>query len=508
MRQRSIRIAAESEEAARARAASDLDAEASQIEVTERADGQFLARLQKADAEVAVQVSEDRSEASIAEYAPPIGAGSPLSEEILCAGLEEAGVVVEPLHDAIQEAVARAAEDEDPSGLVLARSTPPRDGADGRIEFAVETQQHVGSVEADGRVDYRERDTVHSVTAGQVLVYLIPPEPGTPGRDVLGHSLAAQEGDPCSVQAGENVELTEDGSAFRATTAGMVVLDGEALSVTDVYEINGDVDFSTGNIRMDQGSVRIKGAVRAGFSVIASKDIVVGEAVENATVEAGGDIEVRRGIVMRDEGSLKAGGNVSAHFAKNARIAAGGDIEIDNDITHCELTAGGRVIATKGKGRIQGGAIHCGDGVEANVIGSDAGVLTTVTVGLQSENYEELAAEKERLGQTITKIDNTLGTEDARTILSRTPPPKRTAVATLLKNRIAARDRLKEIEDILRQIEESARQAARARVKARRTIHPGTTITIAGCRFRVEHPLNASQAYYDAASGSIQTAPM
>ncbi len=351
---------------------------------------------------------------------------------------------------------------------------------------------------------------MHSLSAEEVLARVILAEKGTPGRDVRGNAIPAKDGEPSPVTAGENVVVSEDGLEFRAKIPGMVVFENDVITVTDVFEIRGDVDFSTGNIDMAQGSVKVSGTIRSGFTVTAAKDITVGEAVESAVVKAGGDIEVRRGIVMDEKGEkgeLEAGGNVRAHFAKNARIKAGGDIIIDNDITHCELLAQGQVLATKGKGRIQGGTVRCGGGVEVNMIGSEMAVVTKIIVGLEDEGHQRVLAEQKQLEEMAAKIDKILGTDDARTIIMRAPEAKRQAVGQLLKTRIGARDRLREIDVIVEAEQERLRRSAAARILVKRTAYPGTVVTIAGCVLKLKQAVNASYLYYDPESHSIASKP-
>jgi len=55
---------------------------------------------------------------------------------------------------------------------------------------------------------------------------------------------------------------------------GAVHYDGNKISVSNHLEIDGDVDFKTGNIIFD-GYVTIKGTVTDGFYVEATKDIEI-----------------------------------------------------------------------------------------------------------------------------------------------------------------------------------------------------------------------------------------
>ncbi|MHC4591656.1 MAG: DUF342 domain-containing protein, partial [Planctomycetota bacterium] len=318
MRTRKVSIEADGDEAAMRQAVAMLGATPGDIRLEDVGNGRYQAVLENADAEIEVRPSPDAMEAMVADYVPGSGTGRPLSRDTVKEQLTRTGIEAEPDRDGLQQLIDRAGRGLDVRGIVIARGTLPEDGQDGRLELLVKTGQSVGMLGADGSVNFYERDTVHSVAEGELLGRLIPPGDGTPGRDVQGHVDPARRGKPARVSAGANVEACEDGLEFRAKKAGMVMFAHNVLSITETIEVPGDVDFSSGNVRMKTGSVVVKGTIRGGFAVTASGNIVVGEAIENAVVEAGGDINVNWGIVMRQGGHLKAEGNVYAHFAANA----------------------------------------------------------------------------------------------------------------------------------------------------------------------------------------------
>ncbi len=435
--------------------------------------------------------------------------GRECSMDLLRQILEGAGVTAEleteplgPIFEALQD-TGEVQED-----VLLCRGTPPQDGEDGRLERYVQTVQAVGTLQEDGRMDFRERGTVHNVEAGTLLARLIPPTDGIPGQDVFGTPVPAADGEPASVTAGENVAVSADGAEFRATVDGMVLYVGGTLSVTDVFAVPGDVDLSTGNIHTDKGSVQIGGTVHGSFAVTSKGNVVVQQTVEDATLDAAGDVTVGGGIVMHAEGSVHAGGTVAARFAQNARIEAGGDVIVEHHLTNCEVLAKGRIVAVQGKGRIQGGSLRCGRGLEANELGSDLGVETEVIVGLATQEHAETVAERRRLEETVRKIDIALGTGDPRTILERTPRPKRCGVAALLKARLAARDRIAHIDGLLAAEWEERKAQAQARVRVNQTAHPGVSVTIAGCRLDVTRELHACEFYYDAEEDEVRMRPV
>ena len=62
---------------------------------------------------------------------------------------------------------------------------------------------------------------------------------------------------------GKNTELNEDGTAIRSKIDGEIAFDGRKISVNETYYVRGDVDNSTGDIKV-QSNLDVSGIVPAG----------------------------------------------------------------------------------------------------------------------------------------------------------------------------------------------------------------------------------------------------
>ena len=207
---------------------------------------------------------------------------------------------------------------------------------------------------------------------------------------------------------------------------------------------------------------------------------------------------------MRKGGRVKAGASVFALFAENAIIEAGDNVAIANDMTNCDVYAAGQVVATKGKGRIQGGSVRCGRGVSANEIGSPLGVTTEITVGLPSEKYAALASEKNVLEGLLRKVKASLGAGgDPASILQRLPIAKRQAAADQLKAAGEACRRLDALEPMLAAEDELLKRACQAGVEVRRAVYPGVSLTIAGQAFEVHERMGPGWFRYEPESNTV-----
>jgi len=331
---------------------------------------------------------------------------------------------------------------------------------------------------------------------------LHPPEPGKPGKDVFGSLLHARDGRPFELAVGENVEIDKAGR-YVSTYSGMVLFVGGELSVTDVFATRGDVNMVVGNITVEKGSVYVRGTVLSGFSVVSPANVMVDDAIENATVQAGGSVEVKGGVIMDKGGSIRARGHVQCMYAANADIRAGGDVIVAHEISNCKVFAGGKVIAMAGRGKIIGGVVQAVGGVEANEIGSELGVETILYLGQEVRANEELIKRKREIEKLLSRIYASLGSDDPKAIYMRAPPSKRETIGDILKTRIQAEQELLKIDQTMNAEREEMRRRTRAKVKVYKTLYPNVVINCFGAVFKSDRRIFNSTFYYTPESNEI-----
>ncbi|WP_031385995.1 FapA family protein [Desulfonatronum thiodismutans] len=407
--------------------------------------------------------------------------------------------VTAPLQEeSVRKAVAKAKERGAPvENVILCWGKLPKEGVDGSFEpTVISTPDALGQETADGRIDFRARAIVRSVNEGDILGRLIPSQPGEPGIDVFGKTVPVKERRPFTLLAGENVRCSQESNEYFATASGMVFFQGNTLKVTEVFETKGDVNLEVGNIKLERGSVNIRGSVPSGFRVEAPGNVVVKDVVENAVIIAGGEVQVGCGIIMDQGGRVEAGGGISALYAQNAVLLAQGDVNIAHEINNCKVTAKRNIIATEGRGKIIGGILRCGEGVLAKEIGSPAGVETQIYLGAGRVTEVNMERKKE-LEETLQKVYNSLGSGDIKSILERAPSHKRQIVAEVLKARVRCEQELSEIEQQIREERENFRTDINLRVKAQKIIHPDVIILCFTASYKVATPLVSPTIYYD-----------
>ncbi|WP_027192858.1 FapA family protein [Megalodesulfovibrio gigas] len=427
-------------------------------------------------------------------------AGNILTRERMQQALAALGIVASLEARSYENALAKAMEtDQAINNVLLCKGTPPLHGQDGTFEFTAEDKRHVVGLLSEGdRMDFRARGAIRAVEKGTILGHIKPPVPGLVGRDVHGNVLPAREGQPCLVAARENVVYKTGTRTFVATETGVVVFAHNAIAVTDVYEVQGDVNIAVGNITLEKGSLHVRGSILSGFTIEVPGNILVDHVVENSRITAGGAVEIRGGILMECGGFIKAGSDVAAVFAMNATIEAGGDVSIKHELTNCIVKAEGRVLATNGRGKIAGSTVHAARGVMAQEVGSELGVATVIVLGKESVRDQQRFARKRELEGVIRKITAGLGKDSDVAILKRTPPEKLPTIGRLLQTRNKAALELLDIERAISEEREAQRAAFLAtRLKVNKTLWPGVVIHAAGTQHRVAHAVQHCQVYYD-----------
>lgn len=299
--------------------------------------------------------------------------------------------------------ILRAIED-NPKNFVgqktlVAQGRSAVDGKDGYIEYVYDLTKKNQATPLElenGRVNYRELIAIHNVTRGQRIATKIPPERGITGTAVDGAVLPAKDGKEARILIGKNVVLDGEKENVYSLIDGVMSRQGNKISVFPIYEVNGDVDYSVGNINFI-GTVIIRGNILTGFRVVASGDIQVYGSVEGAELEAGGDIAVSHGILGQHKGYIKAQGTVTSSFIQDAKITAGKDVIVLQSILHSEVYAPHEIICTGKKGLIVGGTLLAGHKIECRTLGNMMAQETHVEVGVQKELWDELRELRERL---------------------------------------------------------------------------------------------------------------
>ncbi len=457
-----------------------------------------------------VRLSIDEKKLHVyADFIPGLGEGKTLTSDMVREELAKNGITYGIDNEAIEKAVDKAETIKKTLPAVkIAFGVPPERGEDGRIEYGFDTEQKEESfrILPDGRIDYHASKNIIMVEKGQFLARIIGPTVGKQGIDVFGNHIPGESGLPATLTPGRGVKKSEDGSEFVAECSGSVILNGSVIEVVNTYIVNGDVDYSTGNIVFN-GNVVINGIVPDGFEVKAEGDVIVAKIVEAAKIEAGRDVIIKGGVQGKGKGLISAGRDVRIGYAQNARLEAQGNIYIDNFAINSYIFTCRYLIMKEKRGSVIGGEIVAQRGIEVKSLGSESGVKTFVEVGSNYLMLRKKAELDKAIGfceENIAKIEGVLKTLHTRIKEGKNIDEKTKDVVARAVEKKNDLERRRSVmiarrSDLLA----LAREKETCEIKVSQTCYQDVFIKIKECKTVVTKPRTKVRFYEDRKSGEV-----
>ena len=271
-----------------------------------------------------------------------------------------------------------------PERYLIAEGRPPVEGRHAEFEWDEQFKGEAQDWNEEASIDYFSLNTILTVPEKTLIGRIVPPENGKTGVNVCGLELRPRILQGAALSLGEGLEAAEgEAGGVVTTTAGRVVVERDAMHVDEILIVRNDIAFDSGSVDACI-DVDVSGTVRSRFSVKTPKSLKVGKAIEAAFVETGGDIAVRGGILGQDRvGKIRSGGSVTARFCEEADVRAVGDIRFTRECLNSVLHTDGKLRVAHGS--IIGGSAYARGGVEAKVLGSEAGVPTDIAIGIHPQ---------------------------------------------------------------------------------------------------------------------------
>lgn len=359
---------------------------------------------------LALDITDGGMKAKLSLY-PPLNFGGNLdTESIEDFLLDERGLDTELINwDKFKDCFEKYADGQIIYQEVIAEGIEKVDGKDASYELHFELGEKKPKVLADGSVDFKDINNLVMVKLEDKLLTYFPETEGIDGRTVKGEDLPAIKGKKITIHKGNGVEFNEEDHTYYASLEGHITFNNMKLNVNPIYSVDGDVDYSEGNIEF-HGTVKVSGDVLSGFSIKA-KNIIVWGVARDATLIAEDDITVRTGIVSTGKGITRAGNTVTADFIEGAEVHAGIAVIIKNYCYNSHIFCEGEILALSGDGVINGGELHAFSSIEAKKIGMDNSSSFPVHVGIKyflTERIEALIKKKENIENRLKETDKTI----------------------------------------------------------------------------------------------------
>ena len=346
-----------------------------------------------------VQISSDRMEArlvvnnALLDRITPDAIAKALAQEDIQFGVADLEKQITTLKAALKETVS----------FVAARGRPPVPGTDAFISYHFDTDYlKPGKIDAEGKMDFRERGSIPKVAAGDLLATKIPMKQGEPGLDIYNIPIPAPETQEVILQCGQGAKLSEDGIKAHALIDGQPhVAVGGAVCVFAELTIDGDVNFTTGNIDFD-GNVIVKGTVMNGFAVRCGH--LFAKEISGAEIIALGDVVVSEGIISAD---IKAEGDVKARFVTGSNIKSFGSVMVDKEVIDSKIRSSAAFLSERCT--IISSFVSAKMGVSARQIGTDVSSACRINAGMDENVKKRIQAfdhamnDKKKILETLQK---------------------------------------------------------------------------------------------------------
>ncbi|MDR1246326.1 MAG: FapA family protein [Clostridiales Family XIII bacterium] len=369
---------------------------------------------------VKINVNGDGTEATVIIGQAPDGNPEPLTKEDLQRAVDGARISF-GLDSATLRALSAGPLLD--TSIPIATGMPPVDGENGAAVFHVkksdEFKPDYGGDDAK-LVDYKNVDVFQIAEKGQALCEITPPTQGTDGTNVYGGAIPARPGRAAPDPRGANTVWSEDGKTLLADADGVVNFNGTTISISELLNIPGDVDLSTGNIRFG-GDVIVKGSINEGFIVECGGNLTVKGKIGSADVSVKGNLIVADGVNGSRQKTITVGGYMRARYIENGTIKAEGDIFADY-IIDSSVECRGNITLSGSKSVLVGGRTAVFGQLSANYMGNERGIKTRVELmrpPIDEEKLARLTEEREALNvelkanaENVSKLRHLMGQTD------------------------------------------------------------------------------------------------
>lgn len=444
------------------------------------------------DSTIKYEISKNKMEARIL-LTKPIG-GSFFTLDSLKAALHEYGITYGFIEEQLNNLVNARITD---NFLTIAMGKEPINGIDGRVIYHFKTSKDYKPIlNENGTVDFKSLNIISNVNKGQLLAENIPPTDGVDGFDVYGNPVKPKKGKEIKFKAGKNTVADAEGLKLYSTVEGEALIQEGKVVVSEVYSIHGDVDNSTGNINFN-GSVFVKGNVKAGFSIKAEGNIEVSGVVEGANLYAKENIILNRGVQGSNQCNLECGGNLIAKYIESANIKVQGNVESDC-ILHSSVFAKGKILVIGKKGLVVGGEVKAGEELRAKTIGSHMGTITKLDVGIDPEEktkYDEVKNQITEIERTMDNLKKTIDLLGRAAKTDQLPKAKEEIFVKSIKTYEFLKDKIENLRDEEVLLETKIQALDRGKIHVSGVIYPGVKVTILNASRHINDEISRSTLY-------------
>ena len=270
------------------------------------------------DGHVSITISEDNMEA-FASFYPSTGEGRSLEMVQAESALKANNITFGIDSESIIKSIEKCNEDQSAvENISVAKGAKPIKASPEHINLKPDFFNRSKTVvKADGSVDHKESSPFVMVKKGEAVGRTFSYRPGVNGNSVTGEVIPFKVKDMQIFKAGDNLEIQDE--ILKSMVFGRFIIDGDLIFVTELLEINSDVDYHTGNISF-AGDIIVDGVIHDGFRVASGGSIRCKKLIKSAEVLSRGDLQLDLGVKGRGDALVRINGSINSKFLEQGTV--------------------------------------------------------------------------------------------------------------------------------------------------------------------------------------------
>ncbi len=266
--------------------------------------------------------------------------------------------------------------------IELAKGNTAVDGKNGYIKMLINLTPNLKPKKnEDGSVSFKDVNVIKIVEKNQELAKIIPPQKGTPGKDVYGTPIAAQNGKAIPPPLGNHVSIhPQKTDVIISDLEGIAKIESGKIHVNEGCIIKGNVDFHTGNIYYAKDII-VQGDVMPEFRIDCGGNLEIEGAVESAFIKTAGKVSIKSGFIGHEKSWIRAGDDVEIKYVRDQQIFTNGSIHISGEAIQARLFSGKAIHCYSKKNSFTGGGAAAYEFMEAQEIGNPSEQKTYIVLG-------------------------------------------------------------------------------------------------------------------------------
>ncbi|OQY37150.1 MAG: hypothetical protein B6229_08890 [Spirochaetaceae bacterium 4572_7] len=444
--------------------------------------------------EIKITLSADEYRA-YADFIPALGEGAELSTAYARSVINEAGIIHGVDWDLVDSTILYCNTNKKiKKGVEIAVGTPPSSEVPEYWNLEKKFFEHaMGFEPKELKVNYKERSPFIMVKKGELIATLVNSKDGVLGLSVKKIAIPFKKKKIVQFTPGKNT-LVADGKLHSATSGRYDISDSKIININDVLTIEGNVDYSTGNISFAK-DVIIEGEVKDGFKVAVGGSLHCKNNLDASDILCRKDLIIDQGVIGHGTALVRVGGELRAKFVENCDVESKKGIFIEKNVMNSTLFTLGNLELGE-KGSIVSSYVHAELSVKTYDLGKDGSPNSEITIGSSFVAQRSINALKQRLDVLKAKL----------TKLERLPDYRKTDKKLQLIEQISAVVVKGSEELSLKQ--KNINKYLDASISVFGTAFPGNLLIICGIKYSITEEKRKVKFYLNSESNRIESVPL